>query len=262
MGQKYTFQIFLIFILGSTLASALWAEPSFASPQDKQKVFIGTTSESSPYIMHDSNRQGFDTDLLTTIFERLGYEVEFIYDPANRLPNLLKNKKIDVMATWLNPLWACHKSKPYRYWQNAILTTDDKDSDIESPKDLKGKIVGAYPGADINAPQELGVYVKTFTDYFEVPSSKHAAKMMLNNRFDAYIGDIWAVSHFYDIELKKHTKQPKLLAKYLFKPNPQILCFDSLSLRDRFEEELALFIASGEYKALEIKYIPNVESFK
>ncbi len=240
----------------------MWTESSFASTQDKKKIVVGTTSESSPYIMHALDRQGFDTDLLTAIFNRLGYEIEFSHDPTNRLPNLLKDKKIDVMATWLNPLWACHKSKPYRYWQNAILTNDDKESDITSPKDLKGKIVGAYPGADINAPEELGIYVKTFADYFEVPSSKHAAKMMLGNRFDAYIGDVWAVSHFYNIEVKKHAEQPKLLVKYLFKPNPQILCFDDMSLRDGFEEQLALFKASGEYKALEIKYIPNVESLK
>ena len=262
MILKYSFQQILMYILVSTLASILWADLSFASTQDKNKIIVGTTSESSPYIMHDPNRQGFDTDLLTTLFNRLGYEVEFSHDPTNRLPNLLKNKKIDVMATWLNPLWACHKSEPYRYWQNAILTTDDMGSDIKSPRDLKGKIVGAYPGADINAPQELGVYVDTFADYFEIPSSKHAAKMMLSNRFDAYIGDVWAVSYFYNTEVKNHTRQPKLLVKYLFKPNPQILCFESMSLRDRFEEELALFKASGEYKALEIKYIPNVDSLK
>lgn len=166
------------------------------------------------------------------------------------------------MATWLNPAWACHKSKPYRYWQNAILTIGNKDSDIKSPRDLIGKIVGAYPGADINAPQELGVYVETFADYFEVPSSKHAAKMILSNRFDAYIGDVWAVSYFYAIEVKKQTKQPELQVRYLFKPNPQILCFEDMDLRDHFEEELALFKANGEYKALKIKYIPNVESLK
>lgn len=262
MNLKYILQQFLMFILTSTLASVLWADLSYARAYDTHKIFIGTTSESSPYIMHDSDRQGFDTDLLTAIFNRLGYEVEFLHDPANRLPALLKNKKIDVMATWLNPLWKCHKSEPYRYWQNAILTTDNRDSAIKSPRDLKGKIVGAYPGADINAPQELGVYVETFADYFEVPSSEHAAKMMLSNRFDAYIGDVWAVSHFYDIEVKKQTKQPKLLVKYLFKPNPQILCFDNIALRDRFEEELALFKANGEYEALKIKYIPNVESLK
>ena len=155
----------------------------------------------------------------------------------------------------------CH-SHNGRYWQNAILTTDDKDSEIKSPEDLKGKIVGTYPGADINAPQELGAYVETFANYFEIPSSKHAAKMMLNNRFDAYIGDVWAVSYFYDIEVKKYAKQPRLMVKYLFKPKPQILCFEDAHLRDGFEEELALFKASGEYEALVIKYIPNVESLK
>lgn len=262
MNLKYSFQQFLIFILASTLGTTLWADLSYASAQDKQKIIIGTTSESSPYIIYDNNRRGFDSDLLTIIFNRLGYEVEFSHDPSNRLPNLLKDKKIDVMATWLNPLWACHKSKPYRYWQNAILTTDGKDSDIKSPGDLKDKIVGAYPGADFNSPQELGIYVKTFADYFEVPSSKHAAKMMLSNRFDAYIGDVWAVSYFYDIEVKKHKKQPKLRVNYLFKPNPQILCFEDAHVRDSFEKELALFKASGEYEALKIKYIPNVDSLK
>lgn len=258
MSLKYIIKQFFICILATTLCAGL----SYASAQDKKKIVVGTTSESSPYILYNTNRRGFDTDLLTVIFDRLGYEIEFSHDPTNRLPNLLKDKKIDVMATWLNPLWSCHKSKPYRYWQNAILTTDDKDSDIKSPRDLKGKIVGAYLGAAINAPKELGIYIETFADYFEVPSSEHAAKMMLNNRFDAYIGDVWAVSYFYDIEVKKYAKQPKLLANYLFKPNPQILCFEDAHLRDSFEEELALFKASGEYEALEIKYIPNVESLK
>lgn len=258
MSLKCIFQYGLAMMLVSILCTNI----SYASEQDRPKLVIGTTTESSPYIIYDKERKGFDTDLFTVIFDRLGYDIEILHGPINRLPNLLNDKQIDVMATWLNPSWSCAKSMPYRYWQNAILTTSNHKINAKKPSDLKGEIVGTYPGASITMFEELGKYVDTFADIIEVPSSDHAAKMLLNNRFYAYIGDVWAVSYFYDIEVKKLKKQPELIVNYLFKPNPQILCFEDAIIRDRFEEELALFKASGEYEALEIKYIPNVASLK
>ena len=240
------------------MALAICTYAGNASEQDNKKLIIGTTIESSPYIISGQVNKGFDVDLFSIVFKRIGYDIEIIHSPINRLPTLLKNDKIDIMATYLNPSWSCAKSKPYRYWLNAILTTSDHADSIEGPGDLKGKIVGSFSGASSTLSLNLDEYIDTYRAYYEIPSSKHAARMLLSNRFDAYIGDAWAVSYFFDLEAKKQKRQSSLIAHYMFEPNPQILCFSDESLRNMFEEELAIFRASGEYDVLTDKYIPNM----
>ncbi len=245
------------------LVTALCSIVSFASTKEKQKIIIGAAIESAPYIINGVGpNKGFDADLFNILFDRLDYDIEIIHGPINRLPILLEHKKIDAMITWPNASRSCAKSTPYRFWQNAILTTSDHDIKNNSLHNLKDRIVGAFPNAKRDLAQELGDHIDTFAAYFEVPSSENAAKMLLNNRFDAYIGDIWAVSYFYDIEVKKQKEQPNLIVNYLFEPNPQILCFANELTRDHFEEELANFKASGEYEALKTKYIPNLVTLK
>ena len=258
MRLKCISQLCIAFILASTL----WPNISFVSAQDKQKIIIGKTGQSAPYAINDSKNKGFDTDLFTVIFGRLGYEIEIFYQPVKRLPTLLMSKKIDVMTTWENNPISCSKSTAYRYWHDGILTINKSDIMINGPQDLKGKIVGAFSGASIVLAQELKKHIKSFDDYFEVPSSENAAKMLYSNRFDAYIGDIWAVSYYFNHHAKDQKKPPTLIVNYAFKPIPEILCFNSEPLRDQFEKELAIYRASGEYEALKIKYIPEVASLK
>ena len=258
MSIMYRFQLYILFFA----TFAINTDFNVASAQDRQKLVIGTTFESSPYIFQNTSKKGFDAELFSTLFTRMGYDIEILHGPINRLPNLLKNNEIDIMATWLDTSLPCSKSKPYRYWQNAILTTSDHRITIDTPSSLSGKVVGSFLGASKAMTKELDGDIDSFADYFEVPSSEHAAKMLLSYRFDAYIGDAWAVSHFYDIEVKKQNKQSTLIVNYLFSPTPQFLCFNNDKLKNHFEKELANFHATGEYDALKIKYIPNVATLK
>lgn len=229
-----------------------------APAQDLQQLTIGIYTESAPFVIDEARLTGYDAELLLKVFKQANIDITIIRAPVRRLPSLLNGGKIDAITAWVMPNIACHKSSAYRMWNNVVAIPSHKPQDINTISDLKGKIIGSFTGASLALSPEIDSIIASASGYSEISDSTIGARMLLHGRYDAYIGDYTAVSYFYNIHATRQSIESKLTIIHSFEPIPQLLCFSDEKMRDQFEKEFALFKASGEYEALNKKYMPEM----
>src|SRR6056297_2852839 len=139
---------------------------------DKDVVIVGTESTYPPYEFRDedNNLMGFDIELMESIAEHAGFEIEWKDMPFDSLIPALLSEKIDIIAAGLSATPERAErvafSVPYEISLSTFIVKKGNDS-IKTVEDLKGKTVTAQLGT-VQETYSKGledVHVKAFQKF-------------------------------------------------------------------------------------------------
>lgn len=148
----------LILIIGIALLAACGAdsnddaENGAEGGETEEKVIrAGTTSQSYPNSFEeDGQLVGYDVEVLETIAENLGYEVEWTRTDFSGLMGQLETGRLDTVANFVavteERKEKYHFSEPYAYAGATIVTHEDND--FTSLEEYKGKTVSGVLGSN------------------------------------------------------------------------------------------------------------------
>jgi lysine-arginine-ornithine-binding protein len=237
--------------------AALAAVPAVA--QDKLR--IGTEAAYAPFafVLPSGELSGFDIDIAKALCAEMGAECEIINQSFDGLIPALNAQKIDaiIASMFITPerLEAIDFAGPY-YSVPAIFIAP-KDAGIELTADgLSGKYVGVQRGTT------MANYVEqSFPDArVQMYDTLEAANLDLaSGRVDLVFADSAVVNEFLkspDGAGFEQVGEPVYDAEILGSGAGIGLRKGDTALKEKFDAALAALIASGEYKAINDKYIP------
>lgn len=167
--------------------------PKNNSQDNSQTILrVGTSGAYPPFESRDANGNlvGFDVDVLNAIGKKLNYKIEWTTAEFSGLFGMLDTHRIDTIANLVSVTPERQKkylfSKDYAY-DGAQLVVK-KDSNIQNLSDLKGKVLGAMLGNDLqqyavqwDASHGNPFTIKTYQDNSGVYDD------VVNGRLDAFI---------------------------------------------------------------------------
>jgi lysine-arginine-ornithine-binding protein len=230
-----------------------------AAAQDKLR--IGTEAAYAPFafVLPSGELSGFDIDIAKALCAEMGAECEIINQAFDGLIPALNAQKIDaiIASMFITPerLEAIDFAGPY-YSVPAIFIAP-KDAGIElTPEGLDGKFVGVQRGTT------MANYVEAnFPDArVQMYDTLEAANLDLGSgRVDLVFADSAVVNEFLkspDGAGFAQVGEPVYDAEILGSGAGIGIRKGDTALKERFDAALAAIIASGEYKAINDKYIP------
>ncbi|MDD3839986.1 MAG: amino acid ABC transporter substrate-binding protein [Clostridia bacterium] len=150
MRRKAAILLVLIMMI-SLIGTGCGADKSLQEIKEKGKFIVGLDDSFPPMGFRDDegNIVGFDIDMAKEVAKRMDIEVEFQPVDWDGVVMSLNNKDIDVIWNGLTISEERQKqidfSKPYL--ENSQIIVVPKDSDINTKKDLEGKVVGLQLGS-------------------------------------------------------------------------------------------------------------------
>ena len=117
--------------------------------QENKTLRVVTAADYPPFEYRETGKiVGFDVELANAVAEEAGYKMEIEHVGFDPLFVEIDSKRADVAVSALSMneerKQSYDFSYPYFLSTNKILVT--KDSDIQGPEDLKGKVVGVQKG--------------------------------------------------------------------------------------------------------------------
>ncbi|MGG0179204.1 transporter substrate-binding domain-containing protein [Gottfriedia acidiceleris] len=140
-------------IVGVLAASALSIGMlSACNKSDDKTLILGTSADYKPYEFIDTKNDkivGFDVDLAKALGKKTGYTIKVKDIDFNSLITAMNADKVDFIMAGMKKTPERAKNadftEPYFTDQNEIVV--NKDSNIKSVEDLKGKTVGVQAGS-------------------------------------------------------------------------------------------------------------------
>lgn len=230
-----------------------------AAAQDKLK--IGTEAAYAPFawVLPSGELTGFDIDVTKALCAQMGAECEIVNQSFDGLIPALNAKKIDAIIASMSitpeRLNAIDFAGPY-YTVPALFIAA-KDSGIElTPDGLSGKYVGVQRGTT------MANYIEeNFPDArVQIYDTSDAANLDLaSGRVDVVFADSAVLNEFLktpDGAGFAQVGEPVYDEALLGTGAGIGLRKGDTALKEKFDAALAAIIASGEYKAINEKYIP------
>ena len=234
---------------------------ALAAPALAQNLKIGTEASYKPFAWVEPSGEltGFDIDIAKALCAEMGVECEMVNQAFDGLIPALNAKKIDaiIASMFITPEREEAIAFAGPYYSAPALFVAEKDSRIEiSEEGLGRKTVGVQRGT-------------TMADYVEAnfPDARvqfydtlDAANLDLSSgRIDVVFADSVPLQEFLAspdgagfAAVGEPVYDPNLLG-----PGAGIgLRKDDAELKQKFNDALAAIIASGEYKAINDKYVP------
>jgi polar amino acid transport system substrate-binding protein len=234
---------------------------ALAAPALAQNLKIGTEASYKPFAWVEPSGEltGFDIDIAKALCAEMGVECEIVNQAFDGLIPALNAKKIDAIIASMIITPEREEAIAFAgpYYSAPALFVAEKDSGIEiSEEGLGRKTVGVQRGT-------------TMADYVEAnfPDARvqfydtlDAANLDLSSgRIDVVFADSVPLQEFLAspdgagfAAVGEPVYDPNLLG-----PGAGIgLRKDDAELKQKFNDALAAIIASGEYKAINDKYVP------
>lgn len=198
MKKKFGVLTIVIFLMGILLTGCGQTQKSNDTSWDdikaKGKFVVGLDDSFPPMGFRDEKGQivGFDIDMAKAAAEKLGVKVEFKPVEWDGVILSLNNKDIDVIWNGLTITEERKKQIVFSkvYLQNKQIIVVQKNSTINSKKDLSGKTVGLQMGSSsekaLNADADTSKSLKEVRKY---SNNTEALLDLSQGRTDAVIVD-------------------------------------------------------------------------
>jgi polar amino acid transport system substrate-binding protein len=241
------------------LGLAAFALAAPAAAQDNLR--IGTEAAYAPFafVLPSGELSGFDIDITKALCAEMGAECEIINQAFDGLIPALNAQKIDaiIASMFITPerLEAIDFAGPYYSVPAIFIAPKDSGTEITS-EGLDGKYVGVQRGTT------MANYVEAnFPDArVQMYDTLEAANLDLaSGRVDLVFADSAVVNEFLnspDGAGFEQVGEPVYDAEILGSGAGIGIRKGDTALKERFDAALAAIIASGEYKAINDKYIP------
>ncbi|OPX89209.1 MAG: ABC transporter glutamine-binding protein GlnH precursor [Pelotomaculum sp. PtaB.Bin104] len=212
----------LIFLLAALLAacssntqtgSQSGQDNSWQRVEKNDKLTVGLCAAYPPFESRNEKNgeiEGFDVDLAGELAQELGLDVEIKDAEWQALLGGLNNGDYDVLITCMSKKEAAvenvNMSDVY-YNLNDVVVVREDETNIKSPEDLQGKVVGVQLGSGSEQIADKLQGLKEIKRYNYNPEAFIDLK---NKRIDAVI-----VGYAYAVEQMKEQKGFKILDKPL-----------------------------------------------
>lgn len=184
---------------------------------------------------------GIEYQLVSRIFSRAGYQVEYELHSYSRLLKQFTDKKLDCASPVAVPVSGASYTQPYLPFQDVVISLQHAALDVNSLADLAGKRIVAYQqatqvlGADFNAAVAQA-------NYLELAERELQLELLFSQRVDLVIGEK-RVLHYLAASV---APQYPLATHYLFTQQQYPAACWQTALTEVFNNGLALLQQSGE----------------
>lgn len=248
-------------IVGVLAASALSIGMlSACNKSDDKTLILGTSADYKPYEFIDTKNDkivGFDVDLAKALAKKTGYTVKVKDIDFNSLITAMNADKVDFIMAGMKKTPERAKNadftEPYFTDQNEIVV--NKDSNIKSVEDLKGKTIGVQAGS-IQETKAIEVSKKVG---FKVENRNRIPEMVEElkaGRFDAVVIEQSVASGY----LNKLPEMQGLLIKDFFEQSGSAVALPKGSkLTPKFDKALTELKEDGTVDKLVKKWFGELK---
>lgn len=254
MKRKLLMALFLSLVIGVLAACGDSSDESASKDEgddaaedgDKEVLTVATDNGYVPFEFIDEESGdlvGFDIDLVTTLAEETGYDVEFETLEFDGIVAGISSGRFDVAIAGMTITEERKEeidfTQPY-YEAGLILAVKDGTDDIESIDDVDGKTVATRNGS---TSQEY-LEENTDADIEAFPAITEAYQNVLAGRADAVLYDLPNVQYYAekDAEGEIVTVGDKLTGE-----DYGVAFTKDSELRDEFDEALTELKDNGTY---------------
>ncbi|MCH4169209.1 MAG: transporter substrate-binding domain-containing protein [Streptococcaceae bacterium] len=238
-------------------SSSSTKETAKSDSDEKITLKVGATGQSFPNSYKDGDKLvGYDVEVLETIADKLGYELEWTTGAFDGLLASLNANKLDTIAN--NFAITPERSEtvdftePYAYTASGIAVLED--SKYESTEDLAGETVGGVAGS--NKLTELEAYIaetKLDIDIRQYDTREGPQEDTIKGQVAGYVQDKAVLA----ATIKKDDLALRVLPEdiatgevaFPFAKNER-----GEKLRKAFDKELKVLLEDGTIKKLSEKY--------
>jgi len=171
-----------------TLYFAMLALMLLAANSFGKEKFLVVTEEWPPYVIDlKTGASGFDYDVVKTVVEKMGYELDFKFVPWKRCIAMIQNKEADaILDVSVND-----ERKAYMYFPTEVLSESNtvlfykKEKNLKYDKidDLKGLTIGTSLGYSYSDEFNKSTLFKKD----EVKDHEANFKKLMIDRIDAFV---------------------------------------------------------------------------
>lgn len=226
----------------------------FTIPTLAQPLSISVGWNKPPYVIEETN-SGFELDMISAIFAKMGHSVSYVYVPFGRSNTLIHSKKVDIALT-MNQRMDVHDlvlSDPYIAYQNAVITLKDRNIDISSTLDLKKYSIVAFQNASVVLGNEYRLAIKSSPLYVELPDQKKQVEMLLKGKVDCVVMDV-NIFNYLSSEVQGSSYMSNVVVHRLFPKTNYHIAFTDNALMNEFNVSMKTFKETEEYTKLVEKY--------
>jgi polar amino acid transport system substrate-binding protein len=218
-----------------------------------KKLVVGTSAVYPPFaFMKQGKIVGFDIDLINTIAQNLGYELDIKDIEFKDLFHSLENGDIDIIVAAITVTQERMKKFRFsgRYYFPFHSVIHRKDNNIYTVNDLDGKIVGVLAGSSMEdflvniLSKNKKIKIVKFTD------NQFMLESLRKKEIDAILSE--------DADAKLADKSYEEISYFLIRtPRPDgyaIVFRGNSELENSFNDELVSLKASAQLEALKEKW--------
>ncbi|PFH84752.1 transporter substrate-binding domain-containing protein [Bacillus sp. AFS088145] len=248
-------------IVGVLAASALSIGMlSACNKSDDKTLILGTSADYKPYEFIDTKNDkivGFDVDLAKALGKKTGYTIKVKDIDFTSLITAMNADKVDFIMAGMKKTPERAKNadftEPYFTDQNEIVV--NKDSNIKSVEDLKGKTVGVQAGS-IQETKAIEVSKKVG---FKVENRNRIPEMVEElkaGRFDAVVIEQSVASGYLN---KFPEMQGELMQDFFEQSGSAVALPKGSKLTPKFEKALKELKADGTVDKLVKKWFGELK---
>lgn len=212
------------------------------------------TDDAPPHMIR-GNHSGIDIDITRDVLLQLGYQVSVTYAPLERARMEVQSGRADltVPTFYQSDDDGLYLSDPIIRYRPTIFTLSRRQLPMNDLSDLRGLNVATFQGATGYFGAEFESAV-TQSDYREMHDMSILPSLLLKGRADAVVLDYY-IFHYYARKYVPEYSQYQVFGAEIIPPANAHVAFRSASLRDSFNQSLAVYQQQGKAQAIVDKYI-------
>ncbi|WP_462164343.1 substrate-binding periplasmic protein [Pseudoalteromonas xiamenensis] len=207
-----------------------------------------------PYVIEEEN-SGFELDMVSAIFAKMGYPVGYVYVPFGRSNTLIKLGRVDAALTMNQRMdtEGLELSEPYISYQNAAISLKGRSIEINSLQDLEHYSIVAFQNASVVLGNEYRIVTRKSPLYLELPNQRTQVELLLKGKVDFVVMDI-NIFNYLSTELMGSSHMSNVVVHRLFPKTNYQMAFINKALMQAFNAAMKSFKQSDDYTKLVEKY--------
>jgi ABC-type amino acid transport substrate-binding protein len=230
-------------------------------------------SSDAPPHMIAANSSGIDIDIVKTILNEMGHQVEIRFAPLSRAKQQVKKHNADVFLPtfFQKDDDNIFISNAFINYRPMVFTLNESQLTINNFTDLKDKRVLSFQGAG-------GYFGKAFrqatmhSGYTELHDMAKFPELLLMKRYDVVVLDYFIFYYFLNKrqeeveQINDHTimlndNYTALIKRHDIMPRVEAYVgFNDVTLRNKFNQKLKMFLENKRHERIIEKYIGIVNS--
>jgi len=223
-----------------------------------KEVSIGAGSF-GPYYIPETN-SGIFPDIISAVFREMpGFEPKYVFDiNVQDVWRGYQAGRLEAISNLFDSLEAdgCRSDPVFRFSDVAISKLKD-NRQLERLADLEGLSVVAFAGAKGFFGKEYTRYTQS-DNYMEVGKQELQARLMLSDRYDINVGDLYIFLHGLQQVTSIKIAPSEFRVHKLFPQISSRMGFHDESLCPLFNAGLKKVKASGEYELIYQRYLDRL----